>query len=242
MTEIINIILIIIILIIIYYCIKNNKTPNIPNISNIIPNILTIPTIPDIITNIPNIISTTSDVISNSNIENFVDLDTKNINFDYDLRPIEKEFIKEQNDGAFLYTWYPNTWIDHIDENGNPVYNSREEISGNKETIIDGPKSSFSYDFNITKTTNISSALKPEDKGKTIKEIYDNSMVDYKNLGPKKNQITDETSDIVMPGGSNLNYFSADTRTYENEHESNGGLIYDNVYGDDQMSNTVPVF
>jgi hypothetical protein len=227
MAEIFNIILIIIILIIVYYCIQNNKKKELINISN------------DTSNNLPNYIPNN---ILKTNIENFNDLDTKFINFDYDLRPIEKEFIKEQNDGIYLNTWYPNTWIDYIDENEKPVYNSRENVTGKKETIIDGPKSSFSYDFNNTKTTNISSALKPEDTGKTIKEIYDNSMVNYKNLGPTKNQITDETSDIVMPGGSNLTYFAADTWTYENENESNGGLIYDNVYGDDPMSNTVAVF
>ena len=45
-----------------------------------------------------------------------------------------------------------------------------------------------------------------------------------------------------MPGGSNLEYFTSDTWTYEDEDANNGGLIYDNVYGDDPMSNTVAVF
>lgn len=237
MTEIIIIILIIIILIIIHYCIQNNKNNELTKIAINTPNNTLYNTPNNTPYNIPYNIS-----VKKTNIENFTDIDTKYINFDYDLRPIEKEFIKEQKDGAFLYTWYPNTWIDHIDENGNPVYNSRENVTGKKETVIDGPKSRFSYDFNNTKTTNISSELKPEDKGKTIKEIYDNSLIDYKKLGPKKNKITDETSDIVMPGGSNLTYFSADTWTYENENDINGGLLYDNVYGDDPMSNTVSVF
>ncbi len=231
----INVILIIVILIIIYFCIQNNTLNDTLNdSSNNITN--NIPENKNISINSPNNIS------ENKNIENFTDLDTKYIKFDYDIRPIEKEFIKEQKDGAYLYTWYPNTWVDHIDENGQPVYNSRDQVTGRKETIIDGPKSSFSYDFNNTKTTNISSALKPEDKGKTIKEIYDNSMVNYKNLGPKKTQVTDGTSDIIMQGGSNLGYFAADTWTYEDEHENNGGLIYDDVYGNDPMSNTVSVF
>lgn len=217
MGGIFNIILIITILILVHCCMQNNKQDKQNNTEN-------------------------KQSVVEKTVENFVDLDTQYIKFDYDLRPIEKKYIKEQKNGAFLYTWYPNTWIDHIDENGIPVYNSRENVTGKKDTFIE-PKSSFSYDFNDVKTKNISSVLSQEDsQGKTIKEIYDNSIVDYKKLGPNKNRISDETDDIIMPGGSNLEYFTADTWTYENEDVNNGGLIYDNVYGDDLMSNSVAVF
>lgn len=222
MNQFFNIILIIIILIILSKCIQCTKEPN---------NIL------------PNVENNLQKISETPIIENFIDLDTKYINFDYGLRPIEKEFIKEQNDGANLYTWYPNTWIERIDENGNAVYNSRENVTGKKETIIDEPNSRFSYEFNNVKTKNMSGILKPEDtQGKTIKEIYDNSMVDYKKLGPQKNMLSDDTYDTVMPGGSNLQYYTADTWTYDNENQENGGVIFDNVYGDDPMSNTVSVF
>jgi hypothetical protein len=214
MKELFNIILIIITLIIAYYCIRYNNEHTEPQ----------------------------QNYNQKKPVENFTNLDTKYINFDYDLRPIEKEFIKEQEHGAYLYTWYPNTWIDHIDENGEPVYNSRECVTGKADTFIDGPKSSSSYDFNNNKTINMGGVLKSENEGKTIKEVYDNSMVDYKKLGPQKTRLTDETSDIVMHGGSNQCYFTSDTWTYENENPENGGLIYDNVYGDDPMSNTVSVF
>lgn len=213
MKDIFNIILIIIILIIIYYLRQKNQ--NNPVNKN-----------------------------ENKCVENLFDLDTKYIEFDYNLRPIEKEFIKEQNEGSNMYSWYPNTWIERIDENGNPIYNSRDKMLQQSSNDSSGiPKTSFSYDFNNVKTKNISSILKPEDsQGKTIKEIYDNSIVDYKSLGPKKNKVTDETSDIIMPGGSNLQYYTADTWTYENENQVNGGVIFNNVYGDDPMSNTVSVF
>jgi len=217
MNQLFNIILIISALVILYKCLNCNKEQNtiIPPNKNIIKPI----------------------------VENFVDLDTKYINFNYNIRPIEKEFINDQKDGINLTTWYPNTWIERIDENGNPIYNSRENVIMNKETIIDRPKSSFSYDFNNVKTVNMSGILKPEDiQGKTIKEIYDNSMVDYKKLEPSKTKISDETDHVVMSGGSNLEYFTADTWTYENECQSNGGVIFDNVYGDGSMSNTVSVF
>jgi hypothetical protein len=233
MKEIFNIILIITILVTVYYFIQNS-TKNTTNTST--------ENIASLSTNI-NTNTNKSIIPEQKQIENFVDLDTKYINFDYDLRPIEKEFIKEQKNGAYLNTWYPNTWIDHIDENGNPVYDSREHVTGKADTFINEPKSSFSYDFNNVKTGNMSGVLKPEDfKGKTIKEVYDNSMVDYKKLGPQKTRLTDETTDTVMPGGSNLTYFTSDTWTYKDENPENGGLIYDNVYGDDPMSNTVSVF
>ena len=29
--------------------------------------------------------------------------------------------MKEQIQGVNLNTWYPNTWIEKIDENGNPI-------------------------------------------------------------------------------------------------------------------------
>lgn len=213
MPEIFNIILIVIILVIVYHCMQCSKSEN-------------------------NTRQEENIKQEKHVIENFDNIkDTKYITFDYnDLRPIEKEYIKEQEQGAFLYTWYPNTWIDHIDENGNPVYDSRDHVTGKPDTFID-PKSSASYDFNNIKITNMSGVLKPEDsQGKTIKEIYDNSMVDYKNLGPKKQIITDETSDIVMTGGSNLVYYTPDTWTYENETPENGGLLYNNLYANDPMT------
>ena len=129
MNQLFNIILIIVILIILYKCIQCTKDPENNSQKINIKPNLTIPV-----------------------IENFIE-------FDYGLRPIEKEFIKEQKDGVNLNTWYSNTWIDHIDKDGNPVYNSRENVTGEKETIIDGPKSSFSYDFNNTKTTNIEAKI-----------------------------------------------------------------------------------
>jgi len=225
MAEIFNIILIIIILVITYYCIQCSKPDN-----NIKPYITK--------QNINKIVSSDISTIKPNIIEKFTDTDMQDVTFDYDLRPIEKEFIKEQEDGAFLYTWYPNTWIDHIDENGKPVYNSREHVTGKSDTFI-YPKTSASYDFN-----NKSNVLKPEEiQGKTIKEIYDNSIVDYKKLGPKKIMVSDDTSDIVMPGGSNLVYFTPDTWTYEDETPENGGVLYNNLYASDPMTqNAVAVF
>jgi hypothetical protein len=237
MKDILNIILIIIILIGLNYCMQpknNNLICNKPITKQFEQQI-------PIHTQIPIPIPIQQNIITQNEkpVESFIDLDTKYISFDYNVRPIDKKFINDQTGGSYMYTWYPNTWIDKIDENGKPLYKSRDNLKDTSGI----PKTSYSYDFNNVKIGNMSSVLKPEDsQGKTIKEIYDNSIIDYKSLGPNKNMLSDETSDIIMSGGSNLQYYTADTWTYENENQQNGGLIYDNVYGDDPMSNNVSVF
>jgi len=218
MKEIFNIILIIIILIITYHVINYNKNNNLKN---------NIEKLTDINQQYNNII-----------VPNNVITLEKNIKFNYDIRPIDNEFIKEQKQGVNLNTWYPNTWIEKIDENGNPIYGSRES----SDPFLIKQKTNSSYDFNNMKTENIDSVLKKEDVGKTIKEVYDNSIIDYKKLEPKKIMIGDENSDIIMPGGSNLTFFNSDTWTYENEKPENGGIIYDGIYANDELSNNVSVY
>ena len=215
MKEIFNIILIIIGLIIAYHVIHyNNLKNNIENLTDI------------------------NQQYNNIIVPNNVITLEKNIKFNYDIRPIDNEFIKEQKQGVNLNTWYPNTWIEKIDENGNPIYGSRES----SDPFLIKQKTNSSYDFNIMKTENVDSVLKKEDVGKTIKEIYDNSIIDYKKLEPKKNMIGDENSDIIMPGSSNLKFFSSDTWTYENEKPENGGILYDGIYANDELSNNVSVY
>jgi hypothetical protein len=218
MNELFNIILIIIVLIVAYHIIHYNKNNNLKN---------NIEKLTDINQQYNNII-----------VPNNVITLEKNIKFNYDIRPIDNEFIKEQKQGVNLNTWYPNTWIEKIDENGNPIYGSRES----SDPFLIKQKTNSSYDFNNMKTENIDSVLKKEDVGKTIKEVYDNSIIDYKKLEPKKIMIGDENSDIIMPGGSNLTFFNSDTWTYENEKPENGGIIYDGIYANDELSNSVSVY
>jgi hypothetical protein len=47
--------------------------------------------------------------------------------FNYDVRPIENQFVNEQKNGASVVPHYPNRWIESFDSNGDPVYNSREK-------------------------------------------------------------------------------------------------------------------
>jgi hypothetical protein len=137
----------------------------------------------------------------------------------------KNEPINKQKEELFIYSWYPNTWIEKIDDKGEPIYNSRND----------------QFDTSSIPKTKININIE-DPQGKTIKEIYDNSIINYKSITPTKNMITDETLDNIMPGGSNLQYYTADTWTYENEKQENGGLIYDNVYANDTLSDFVSIF
>ena len=179
--------------------------------------------------------------------EPFVNLDkvyydysepTGQVQFNYGkMRPIDEQFLKEQECGAMLSTWYPNTWIERIDENGQPVYNSREKVTGVKENFIES-KARFTYEFNSPRSLQMDGVVDLEDvkngKGKTLKEIYDNSFVDYKKMIPVKNMLaTDEQQLLVQPAGSNLSYIMPDTWVYEGERLENGGVIEEGLMASD---------
>lgn len=141
--------------------------------------------------------------------------ETNKIKFDYEMRPIDYQFLEEQKRGVNMNSWYPNTWIEKFDEEGNPVYNSRDNI----EEFIES-KARFSYDFNKEKIINMDGVVDPTDfhnnQGKTLKEVYDNAFVDFKKLVPKM--------DI-----KNSNDF-INTWSYENENPINGGQIIDGLF------------
>lgn len=53
----------------------------------------------------------------------------------------EQEIQEPPSIMSNMNTWYSNEWIDHIDENGNPVYSKREESEpiDNYKLITDMP-------------------------------------------------------------------------------------------------------
>ncbi len=170
------------------------------------------------------------------------------IKFNYDKpREIDKQFQKEQNYGAGLKTWYPNTWIERIDENGQPVYGSREKETGNLENFIES-KARFSYEFNSPRSVQMDGIADPDDfkdgKGRTLKEVYDNSFVDFKKLVPKKEIVGDSSVQTYsQSGASNLSFISPDTWIYENEKAENGGQILKGLYASDPLTmDTVAIF
>lgn len=170
------------------------------------------------------------------------------IKFNYDKpREIDKQFQKEQDYGAGLKTWYPNTWIEKIDENGQPVYGSREKETGNLENFIES-KARFTYEFNSPRSVQMDGIADPDDfidgKGRTLKEVYDNSFVDFKKLVPKKEVVGDSSVQTYsQSGASNLSFISPDTWIYENEKAENGGQILKGLYASDPLTmDTVAIF
>ena len=84
--------------------------------------------------------------------------------------------------------------------------------------------------------------LNPNDTdniGKTIKEVYDNSFLDFKKMVPSK-EIIDAKP---ITASSNLSFMNNDDWIYKNEKPENGGLLYENLYASDpNIYNTPAIF
>ena len=162
----------------------------------------------------------------------------KKIDYDYNIEDLEIQFMNEQKNGVHFTTLCPNRWIQSFDPDGNPIYNSRENVTGVLETFIE-PKVRFNYEFNKEKTLIMSGIIDPDDfidgRGKAIKEIYDNSFVDFKKLTPKKtiiDNVTEEKSNSIQ-AASDLYYLPPDNWIYENEKQENGGKSIEGIYASD---------
>jgi hypothetical protein len=179
--------------------------------------------------------------------ESFINMDkiyyinkepTNSIKFNYEqIRPIDNKFLKEQDSGSQLSTWYPNTWIEKINDNGEPVYNSRQNVTGIKEDFIES-KARFSYEYNSPRSVQMDGIADPNDfkngNGRTLKEIYDNSFVDYKKLVPKKVMTELEPEQLItQEGASNLSFISPDTWVYDKEKPENGGVFANGLMASD---------
>jgi len=218
MEKTFNVILIIVLLVGLYYCVKtynyNNNNVKVEKFDSIQTKIFNQPTI----INQP-------------------------IKFNYGhLRPIDKQFLKEQAYGVNANTWYANTWIDSIDENGEPIYDSRDNHSKTKETFIES-KARFSYEFNSPRSVQMDGVADPTDfingQARTIKEVYDNSFVDFKKLIPTKTVIgTNENINNTNAhlGASNLSFVNPDTWVYQDEKPENGGKFSNGIYASDPMT------
>ena len=75
--------------------------------------------------------------------------------------------------------------------------------------------------------------LIPLSDNKTIKEIYDDSILDYKKNIPKKKL----NNNNIIQCGSNLNILSPNDWNYDNESSLNGGEIINGLYGYDPLTN-----
>jgi hypothetical protein len=206
MDKKINVILLIGVLILLYYCLKKNK--NEKNIEN----------------------------LNTDKIFIQPDIKSEQVVFNYESETEKesnmiKQFLIEQEEGAHIYPKYSNSWIDKLDENDNPIYNSKK----NSNDFLIEPKTRQSWEFNKNKFENPDGIINSNDNfnGKTIKEIYDNAFVNYKNLIPEKSYW--ENNERTEEGASNLSYYKKDNWYYDNEKPENGGEIMKGLSGSDPL-------
>ena len=165
-----------------------------------------------------------------------------NIEFNYNLRPEDKEFLKEQEHGVNLNTWYSNTYIEKLDKDGKTIWGSREKETGQKDTFVQEHIRKTSK-FNEPKSINNDAPIIPEAAINTkISDVYDNYFVNYKKLTPEKTKIDVEENMIITKGASNLTFYSNDTWCYKDEKPENGGMIKDGLYPYDNNLDQVAIF
>ncbi len=166
-------------------------------------------------------------IVLDKNINYRMPEPTTDIKFE-NKETIANKFLDEQNNGAFMNTWYPNRWIDSFDENGVPIFKTRDDAYD-----IKTPQATNSWEFNKDNLMNADGLINKEkyNNGLTIKEIYDDlTVVDYKKLTPQKKLIE---NDNIEQGASNLTFLKKDEFKYENESINNGGQIKENLYAHD---------
>jgi len=160
--------------------------------------------------------------------ENFNDIklfnenipETTEIKFDYNIKPLEERLLIEQNKGVNLNTISQVA----LNENNNEFIEAKE----NNNYLFDAFKS---RNKNIDGKMNINN-------GKTLKEIYDNSFINFKQFAPNKKRLDNENNDLIK-GASNLKYYGPDVWKYENEKPENGGVLYDGIVASDMYCNNL---
>jgi hypothetical protein len=169
------------------------------------------------------------------------------INFDYEISKDEKlvkQFQKEQKEGANTNIKYPNRYIVKLDENEKPIWSDYKNLTGNPDSFIDN-RILFGDNLYGSHIKNMDGKLNPKDanienNGKTLKNIYDSHVLDFKDL-IQKNEMIDNND--VITAASNLSYHDNDDWKYKDESVMNGGAIINNFYAaDPNMYNTPAVY
>jgi len=128
------------------------------------------------------------------------------IHFDYESVPIEQEkehiedrYQKELKSGAFVYPQYSNEKF----TDQRVIYNN----------------DMYAKPIHINRTLD---GMDENDLPKTIAQIFDESITDFKKLTPNKQS---QTGDFVIQGASNLSTFNRDDFVYDDEKPENGGMF-----------------
>jgi len=166
------------------------------------------------------------------------------INFDYEIskdNKLIKQFQKEQDEGSNMTIKYPNRFIVKLDENEEPIWSDYKNLTGNPDNFIDN-RILFGDNLYGSHIKNMDGKLNPQDAnmdntGKTLKNIYDSHILDFKDMIPKKEFSYDNN---IQSAASNLQYMDDDDWKYKNERGMNGGVVYDNIYAADPMLHNTP--
>ena len=159
----------------------------------------------------------------------------KKIVFNYNDNVTNKiidQYNKEQDLGVQTRILYDNNWIEDVIDD-EPQYNNRSNNLMETKAIYDRDMYKLPFE-NIDGAIDINDI--PEDKiGKPIRQIYDDSIRDFRKLVPKKKMISSTTQENITyhSGASNLNYITPDNWVYEKEKPENGGQILDGLYASD---------
>ena len=128
------------------------------------------------------------------------------IHFDYESVPIESEkehiedrYQKELKSGAFVYPQYSNEKF----TDQRVIYNN----------------DMYAKPIHINRTLD---GMDENDLPKTLAQIFDESITDFKKLTPNKQS---QTGDFVIQGASNLSTFNRDDFVYDDEKPENGGMF-----------------
>jgi len=128
------------------------------------------------------------------------------IHFDYDTvpteepkEPIEDRYQKELISGAIINPQYTNNKF----SDQRAIYNN--DI--------------YAKPIHINRTLD---SMDENDLPKTIAQIFDESITDFKKLTPLKES---KTGDFIIQGASNLSTFNPDEFVYDDEKPENGGVF-----------------
>jgi hypothetical protein len=129
------------------------------------------------------------------------------IHFDYDTvpteeetkEPIEDRYQKELISGAFVNPQYTNNNF------------SDQKVIYNNDI--------YAKPIHINRTMD---SMDENDLPKTIAQIFDESITDFKKLTPPKES---KIGDFIIQGASNLSTFNPDEFIYDDEKPENGGIF-----------------
>jgi hypothetical protein len=128
------------------------------------------------------------------------------IHFDYESVPteedkgtIEERYQKELKSGTFVYPQYSNDKF----SDQRAIYNN----------------DMYAKPIHINRTLD---PMGENDLPKTIAQIFDESITDFKKLTPTKQG---QTGDFVIQGASNLATFNPDDIVYDDEKPENGAMF-----------------